>query len=154
MKQRILFSVAALIAVWLVWIVAFRIIANDYILPSFSETAAALFQTLGEGAFWRAILNTLGRTLLAFAVSIVLGVGLALLARLFRGVRSFFAPLISILRTLPTMAVILILLIWTTPSVAPVIVAGLVLFPPPMRRRSPRWTKCMKATARSPAPTA
>ena len=27
------------------------------------------------------------------------------------------------------MAVILILLIWTTPSVAPVIVAGLVLFP-------------------------
>ena len=129
MKQRILFSVAALIAVWLVWIVAFRIIANDYILPSFSETAASLFQTLGEGAFWRALLNTLGRTLLAFAVSIVLGVGLALLARLFRGVRSFFAPLISILRTLPTMAVILILLIWTTPSVAPVIVAGLVLFP-------------------------
>ena len=71
MKQRILFSVAALIAVWLAWIVAFRIIANDYILPSFSETAASLFQTLGEEAFWRALLNTLGRTLLAFAVSIV-----------------------------------------------------------------------------------
>ena len=34
-----------------------------------------------------------------------------------------------ILRTLPTLAVILLLLIWTTPKVAPVIVPVLVLFP-------------------------
>ncbi len=129
MKKRLLFSALALVAVWLVWIVAYRIIANGYILPSFTETLASLFHTLGEGAFWRAAGNTLWRTLLAFVVSIVLGVGLALIARLFDGVRYFLAPVVSILRTLPTMAVILILLIWTTPATAPVIVSGLVLFP-------------------------
>lgn len=129
MKQRIFFSVGALIAVWLLWIVAYRFIANEYILPSFSETIHSLFQVLGEGAFWRALLNSLWRTLLAFAVSVLLGIGLALLARLFDGIRFFLAPIVSVLRTLPTMAVILILLIWTTPSVAPVIVSALVLFP-------------------------
>lgn len=129
MKKRLLFSAVALIAVWLIWLIACRIIANGYILPSFTETLASLFRTLGEGAFWRALGNTLWRTLLAFLVSIVLGVGLALIARLFDGVRYFLAPVVSILRTLPTMAVILILLIWTTPATAPVIVSGLVLFP-------------------------
>ena len=59
----------------------------------------------------------------------LLGIGLALLARLFDGIRFFLAPIVSVLRTLPTMAIILILLIWTTPSVAPVIVSALVLFP-------------------------
>lgn len=129
MKQRILFSVGALVTVWLIWIAAYRFIANDYILPSFSETIHSLFQVLGEGAFWRALFNSLWRTLLAFAVSVLLGIGLALLARLFDGIRFSLAPIVSVLRTLPTMAIILILLIWTTPSVAPVIVSALVLFP-------------------------
>ncbi len=124
-----LFSVGALVAVWLLWIASYHAIANDYILPSFEGTVASLFQTLGEGAFWRAAGNTLWRTLLAFLVSLLLGVGLALLSRLFEGVRYFLAPVVSILRTLPTMAVILILLIWTTPLTAPVVVSGLVLFP-------------------------
>lgn len=84
---------------------------------------------MGEGGFWRAFGSTLLRTVIAFVVSFVLGGSLALLSRLFPAVRAFFAPVVSVLRTLPTMAVILVLLLWTSPSVAPVVVAALVLFP-------------------------
>ena len=54
---------------------------------------------------------------------------MAVMAHLWHWVRAFFAPIVSVLRTLPTMAVILMLLLWTTPSVAPVVVSALVLFP-------------------------
>ena len=41
----------------------------------------------------------------------------------------FLSPLVSVMRSLPTMAVILIILVWTTPVQAPVAVAFLALFP-------------------------
>ena len=128
-RFNFIFSIAALLFLWLVWIVAAFAVRNEYILPSFPETFVAAGRLLADAAFWRAFGNTLLRTLAAFLVSLVLGVGLAVLASLNRCVSAFFAPIVSVLRTVPTMAVILMLLLWTTPRVAPVVVTLLVLFP-------------------------
>lgn len=128
-KKNALFSAVALIALWLVWVIAYYIVRNDYVLPSFWETLRETGRLLGEASFWRAFGNTFLRTLWAFLVSLALGVGLAIPVHLVGGVRAFFAPIISALRTVPTMAVVLMLLLWTTPAVAPVIVSALVLFP-------------------------
>lgn len=114
---------------WLFWLAAYLIVANDYVLPSIGDTFAALGKLLVSRGFWRAFGGTMLRTLAAFAVSLVCGTALAVLARLFAGVRAFFAPIVSFLRTVPTMAIILILLLWTSRAVAPVIVSVLVLFP-------------------------
>ena len=132
--KNLLFSLLAVLCLWLVWIIAYFAVGNDYILPSFLETFEEAGKCLFGGdetcaEFWRAFGGTLLRTFLAFLFSLILGVGCSVLARLFRGVRAFLAPLISILRTVPTMAIILILLLWTSPAVAPVIVSLLVLFP-------------------------
>lgn len=129
MKKTMLFSALAVLFLWLAWIVAYALVGNEYVLPSFWETLKEFGRLLTEAAFWRAFGNTLLRTLWAFLFSLVLGVGLALVANLHRAVRSFFAPIISVMRTVPTMAIILMLLIWTNPRVAPVIVSLLVLFP-------------------------
>ena len=129
MKRNLIFSLLALVALWLGWLVAYYIVRNDYVLPSVWETLSECGRLLIDGAFWRAFSGTILRTLLAFIFSVLLGVGLALLAVLFDKVRAFFAPIISVLRTVPTMAIVLILLLWTSPSVAPVIVSFLVLFP-------------------------
>ena len=128
-KKNALFSAIALVALWLVWLIAFYIVRNDYVLPSFWETLRETGRLLGEAAFWRAFVNTFLRTLWAFLVSLVLGAGLAIPAHLKGGVRAFLAPVISVLRTVPTMAVVLMLLLWTSPAVAPVIVSALGLFP-------------------------
>ncbi len=114
---------------WLAWLIAYFIVGNDYLLPSFWETISATWQYLADGAFWRAFAGTLLRTFCAFVISLILGTGFAALSRLCGRVRAFFAPVISLLRTLPTLAVILILLLWTSPTVAPVIVSLFVLFP-------------------------
>lgn len=128
-KKNVIFSAAAVVLLILVWIAAYFLVRNDYVLPSFWETLRETGRLLGEASFWRALGNTFLRTLWAFLGSFAAGVALAVPAHLKRGVRAFLAPVISVLRTLPTMAIILMLLLWTTPAAAPVIVAALVLFP-------------------------
>ena len=51
------------------------------------------------------------------------------LGRIFKPLRSFFVPVFAIVRTLPTMAVLVLILIYTNVTIAPIIVACLVLFP-------------------------
>ena len=122
-------SLAGFAFLWLVWIVAYYCVRNEFLLPSVGDTFSSLGTLLGSGAFWRALGTTFLRTLLAFLISFVGGAGLAALAVSFRGVRAFLAPVVSILRTFPTLAIVLFLLLWTTPFFAPVIVAVLVLLP-------------------------
>ncbi len=131
-KRRLkiaLFSALSILFLWGMWAVAAFAIGNEYILPTVDETVKELGGVLADVAFWRAFGGTLWRTVLAFLVSFALGVGLAALAGLSDGLRAFLAPIISILRSVPTMAVILILLIWTSPRYAPVLVSMLVLLP-------------------------
>lgn len=122
-------SLAGFAFLWLVWIIAYYCVRNEFLFPSVGDTFSALGALLGSGAFWRAFGATFLRTFLAFLISFVCGAGLAALAVSFRGVRAFLAPIVSILRTFPTLAVVLFLLLWTTPFFAPVIVAVLVLLP-------------------------
>lgn len=127
--KNFLFSLLAVAFLWLLWIVAYFAVGNGYVLPSVGDTFRAMGGILASGRFWTAFGGTLLRTFLAFVISLVCAVGFAVLARLFAGLRAFLAPVVSVLRTVPTMAVILVLLLWTTPLVAPVLVGMLVLFP-------------------------
>ncbi len=129
MKKNLLLSIATLLFLPLAWFLFYLLVGNGYILPSPWETLLAMGTLFAEGSFYLALFNTLWRTLLAFVCSLVLGVGLALCAALWSGVRACLAPVVSVLRTLPTMAFALALLIWTTPRFAPVFVSFLVLFP-------------------------
>ncbi len=129
-KLNILISVFAVAAMIAVWIIAYYCVKNDYVIPSFGDTMASIWKDcLANGDFWVAFGNTFGRTLLAFSVSFVLGAALACLCALSKKVNAFIVPFMAFFRTLPTLAVVLILLIWTNPRVAPVIVTVLVLFP-------------------------
>ena len=127
--QNALLSLTAIVALWLVWIAAYYIVRNDYVLPSFWDAFAEMGRILADASFWRAFWNTFLRTLWAFLASMALGIAMAVCSHLTAGLRVFFAPAISVMRTVPTIAVILMLLLWTTPSMVPVIVSALVLFP-------------------------
>lgn len=127
--QNALLSLTAIVTLWLAWIVAYYIVRNEYVLPSFRDAFAEMGRILVDASFWRAFLNTFLRTLWAFLASMALGIVMSVCAHLVKGLRAFFAPIISVVRTVPTMAVILMLLLWTTPNMVPVIVSALVLFP-------------------------
>lgn len=128
-KLNILYTLAALAVISVVWIIAYYSVGNEYVLPSLTESFRALFSCFASGEFWLSIANTFARTLCAFALSFVFAALFAALSAVSRPFRRVFSAIISVVRTLPTMAVTLMLLIWTNPLVAPIIVAVLVLFP-------------------------
>lgn len=128
-KFQIVYSLAALILVWVIWLIAAASVKNDYLVPSFWDSAREFFALFAKGFFYKALGATILRTLIAYALSFVLALGCACLAARFKPFASFMRPLVAILRSLPTMAVLLLILVWLSPKIAPVAVAMLVLFP-------------------------
>ena len=128
-KLNILFSLLAVALLCAAWIAAYYAVRNDYIIPSFTDTLREVWGQLGSADFWVAFGNTFARSAGAWLLAFVLAVVCASLSALFEQVRRFFAPVIGVLRTVPTMAITLMLLVWTTPRVAPLVVAFLMIFP-------------------------
>ena len=113
----------------LFWTVASISVGSEYILPSIPQTLTALFGHLTQGKFYVAFLLTLLRSLIAFACSFVIAGGLAFLAHKSKVLERLIMPLVSITRSLPTIAIVLLLLFWANEQVAPVIVTMLVVMP-------------------------
>lgn len=119
----------SLIVMWVVWIIAEKTVKNEFVLPGFIDTFKSLFALFGEKFFWQAVLSSLKKVLYAFLISFVLAGVFAVLGKVFKPFGAFLKPLLTTVRTLPTMAVLVLILIYTNRTVAPVIVAVLVLFP-------------------------
>lgn len=123
-------QIVGLIAVTvLLWYILALISDNSLVVPRPRAVIGLVFQLLGEGAIWLALLATLARSVLAFVLSLAFAFGLALLAGVFPKTRFCTSAVVTFLRALPTVAVILISLIIFRSSVTPVVVAFLVVFP-------------------------
>lgn len=128
-RWNYLFSVLAVAVMWGVWVAAYFAVGNEYVVPSFTETMRELGALFASGTFWESFGGTLWRTVAGWLLAFAFAVLFAAAGVASKKFRNFFAPFVSVFRTLPTMAITLMLLIWSTPLVAPVIVTFLMLFP-------------------------
>ena len=133
MKKRIwtnvtqtLGAIAFLIVLW--WAV-YLLVGNESLIPACSACLKEAGRLLMKKAFWNACSRTLFRAFGAFAIAFVLAGLFAVIAYLLPVFERVFAPVVSALRSLPTLAVLLILLVWWGAGFAPVAVAFLSLFP-------------------------
>lgn len=105
------------------------VINNDLLLPSLKSVFFELKNILCSGAFYVAFSGTLIRSIISFVLSFIISIFLAILSSNFIVARKIIAPIISILRAIPTVAVVLLLLFWTSNNIAPIIVTMLVILP-------------------------
>ncbi len=126
---NVILPVISIVAVVALWAIASLITGSEYILPSVSQTAMAFFGLWGSGKFYLALLMTFLRSIIAFVMSFVIAFVLAFFAKKSDKVERLLAPIISVIRALPTIAIVLLLLFWTNSFVAPVVVTMLVVLP-------------------------
>ena len=126
---NLLYPFIALGLVVVLWVITATAVGSEYIFPKLSTTLKAFFELFGEKSFYIAIGNTLGRVLLSFVISFAAAMIFAIIASLFNGSGKILSILTSIVRTIPTMSIILLALIWLTTKQAPMLVAILVIFP-------------------------
>ena len=122
-------TMVALAFLLLLWGVAHIAVGNDLLVPSVSACLKKMGQTLADGGFWRAFSYTFFRVVTAFGISFVLALIFSLIAYMVPWFGRILSPIVSMFRSLPTLAVLLILLAWAGAAKAPVIVAFLSLFP-------------------------
>ncbi len=125
----ILYPICSIAVMLLVWHLLFVAVGSEFIFPSVGATLSKIWQYLGSGDFWFALLATLTRVVVCFAISFVLAVAMGVLTKFVPQVGKVLAPVIAILRSAPTVAVMVILTLLVKPVVAPVIVGLLVVFP-------------------------
>ena len=94
------------------YFVAYAVAGNELLVPVFADVCKQVGELLISGGFWVALGNTLLRTLLALVISFIPALIFALVAYLLPSFEAFFTPVVSALRSLPTLAVLLILLVW------------------------------------------
>ena len=133
MKKTVLKTVwQALIAVaalLLIWAVAYFLVGNEYMLPSVFDCFLSGCALLATPTFWQAFLGTVLRVLSAFVLSFFLAAIFAVISYLLPSFGGVFSVMVAVMRSLPVLAVLLIILTFSSAGVAPVIVAFLSLFP-------------------------
>jgi NitT/TauT family transport system permease protein len=82
------------------------------LLPSPGEVVAQVPSLLTERGLFGGIADSLMRVFLGFALAVVIGVPLGILAGSFRAIESFLAPLAISLRNLPVAALVPLTLLW------------------------------------------
>ena len=126
---NLILPITVVLAIIAIWTVMASTIKNEFILPSVTEALSALLKVLKNGLFYRSLLGTLLRTLVAFIFSFVVAIMLAVLSCKNNVAERLISPIMSVMRALPTIAVVLLLLLWTNSNVASVIVTILVVLP-------------------------
>ncbi|KHL05621.1 ABC transporter permease [Sinomonas humi] len=146
---RVALPLGAVVVVLLVWqIVASLGLKRQDLMPGPLDVAASLGQLWQGGQVQQAIVTSLTRGLLGFAVSIVVGTPLGLLLAQVRPLRRAFGPLISGLQVLPSVAWVPAAIIWfgltdatvyfvvlmgAIPSIVNGLIAGVDQIPPHYR---------------------
>ncbi len=127
-KKILIYEIVGIILLFFSWwLISFLI--NSTLFPSPISVFPVFFNFLGKAYTYEAIGGTLLRLLISFGISLILGTGLGALAGYFYRFEAIMRPIVEFFRTLPTAAVVLILIVLLKPVWTPIIVSTLMMFP-------------------------
>lgn len=122
----------AVAAFWLVvWIVLCFIVNRTLLmpLPYPWDVARALGGLIVRSDFWIDVGYSLVRILFGFSLAVVVGAVLAVLTARFQLLHTVFAPLMSVIRSVPVASFIFLAFLWIAPNTMPVFIAFLMVLP-------------------------
>ena len=118
-------GVFLLIFIW--WAFSFGL--NTTLLPSPIKTLDRFFSLFGQFFMWEALLNTILRLFISFLICLFFSLAIGLFSGLIKPIYRLLNPIIILLRTLPTAAIIYLLIVLTKPVNALYIIIFLLIFP-------------------------
>lgn len=128
MKKRLI--TLGCVLFWLaLWQVGAMLLNQKLLLVSPLETAARLIQLIPTAEFRRSVGFSAARVLLGFALGLVSGTLLALLAGKVKFVKTLFSPLLSVVKAVPVASITLLALVWVSSRNLSVLVSFLIALP-------------------------
>lgn len=124
-----LIALAAVLFLLLVWKLISVVIGADIILPAPETTFRVFVDIMKSPEFWPSVGATVFRGLAGFLISCLLGLGVGIAAGFSSLVFWMVQPFLTVIRSTPVMAIILLALIWFNTELVPVFVSCLMGFP-------------------------
>lgn len=116
--------------IWLlIWQFASMAVDSSLLLPSPIETAKSLFLLVQQLKFWQSVGMTLLRVMAGFLLGMLFGTALGVITYLSRAADAFFSPIRGVIKATPVTSFIILLLLWFSSSLTPVISAFLMVMP-------------------------
>lgn len=126
---NIVYPLIALGVIIALWAIIAKSMDRPIIFPKVSTICKSLGTVISGDAFWTSVGWTLLRTIECFAISFVLAFILAAIGAVCNPIHRIMAPIISIFRAVPTMAIILISMLWLNGGKAAILIGFLISFP-------------------------
>lgn len=122
----ILFFIAVL-CVWEIYVKVNKI--QDYVFPALSDVLKSLIDLMKQRTFYKKIGFTCLRILKSMILSAVLGLVIGLIGGLNKFFRACLKPIIACLKSIPVMAITLVVLIIFGGEETPVVIGFIMAFP-------------------------
>lgn len=127
--KELLYSISSIVALLLLWKLASLIVNNEILIPSPENVLNEVFRISKSSSFLYSIVNTLKRAIIGFLIALTAGTSFGMLGGFYKPLYYLFRPLVLINKAVPTMAIILLALIWLESEKAPILVGFVVIFP-------------------------
>lgn len=113
----------------IVWEIISRIVGNDLIFPSILSIFRAFTDIIKGKDFLSIVFHTIKRTGISIGISLAMGILFSVFSYRYRFFYILFFPFFSFLKSIPTIAVIILVLIWSNVEAVPVITGIMILLP-------------------------
>lgn len=125
-NKLIIISIIIIIGLW--QLISINI-DNELIFPSSISVLKKVYSISTESTFISSVGFSVYRCLISAVISILIAVVLSFGSYINKYVYNFCYPILSIIRSLPTMAFIVLALIWISKDYAPMLIGILISFP-------------------------
>lgn len=114
---------------FIIWEGVALYIDNSLLFPRISEIFLSLKNLVASGDFTLILWNTLSRFFISIVFSLILAIIFSVASYRYEIISFLLFPFIIFLRAVPTIAIIIVVLIWSSVEKVPIVVGMLILFP-------------------------
>lgn len=122
-------SMVSKFAIIIIWICLSRFVNNEVIVPSINSTFISMIKIIKAPDFFNIVKHTLFRTLLGFSISLFLAMITGIFSSLYKIIYNLMFPILKFLNSIPTIAIIVLALIWLNNDFVPIFVGFVMVFP-------------------------
>lgn len=123
------YEIISVFVLLIIWEAAAIKINNEIYIPRIEEVLKSILTIIqGQNFKWN-LLSSIYRTVISFMSAYILAVVLGVLSLMYPLFKSFFKPINSVGKTIPTMVLVVLALVWFDKDKAPFVVGFAIVFP-------------------------
>lgn len=128
-NNKFIYLILGIIIFITLWYFTALKINSEIVFPNIINILQKLIQIICEKSFYKDLISSMLRVLIAFALSFLSAFILGILSGILLPIRYIFLPIINFIRTIPTIPLILVAIIWFDNNQVPIFVSMLAIFP-------------------------